>query len=259
MSEMLTAKEVQDLLQVDRSTVYRMAEAGKLPAIKVGKQWRFPEPQIEQWMHSQTAVVTAVSALPAHGAAVSEASNGDLATLLPRDCVQLIQDSYADLLGVMLVITDMDGNPITEVSNPCGLFEAISDQPYAVQKCIESWHDLATMLSLEPQFKRSHLGLYCARALIRVGTELKGMVVAGCIAPDVWPPDATAVADMAASFNVPTAVLTAQLDRVHTLTRAERDNVLTFISRIANIVSHIVDERKHLVGRLERIAQLTVL
>lgn len=259
MSEMLTAKEVQDLLQVDRSTVYRMAEAGKLPAIKVGKQWRFPEPQIEQWMHAQTAVANSMPGLPSPGAFRTEDASGDLATLLPRDCVQLIQDSYADLLGVMLVITDMDGNPITEVSNPCGLFEAISDQPHAVQKCIDSWHDLATMLSLEPQFKRSHLGLYCARALIRVGTELKGMVVAGCIAPEAWPPDATAVVEMAASFDVSTAVLTAQLESVHRLSRAERENVLTFISRIADIVSHIVDERKQLVGRLERIAQLTVL
>ncbi len=53
MADMLTAKDVQDLLQVDRSTVYRMAEAGRLPAIKVGKQWRFPAAQIEEWMTTQ--------------------------------------------------------------------------------------------------------------------------------------------------------------------------------------------------------------
>ncbi|MCA9925804.1 MAG: helix-turn-helix domain-containing protein, partial [Anaerolineales bacterium] len=44
MAEMLTAKDIQALLQVDRSTVYRMAEAGRIPAIKVGRQWRFPAP-----------------------------------------------------------------------------------------------------------------------------------------------------------------------------------------------------------------------
>ena len=53
MAEMLTAKEVQDLLQVDRSTIYRMAEAGRLPAIKVGKQWRFPADQINNWFQNQ--------------------------------------------------------------------------------------------------------------------------------------------------------------------------------------------------------------
>ena len=35
MADMLTAKDVQDLLQVDRSTVYRMAEAVGLPAIVI--------------------------------------------------------------------------------------------------------------------------------------------------------------------------------------------------------------------------------
>lgn len=38
----LTARDVQDLIRVDRSTIYRMAESGRLPAIKVGRQWRFP-------------------------------------------------------------------------------------------------------------------------------------------------------------------------------------------------------------------------
>lgn len=38
MVEMLTAKEMQVLLQVDRSTIYRMAAAKRLPAVKVGKQ-----------------------------------------------------------------------------------------------------------------------------------------------------------------------------------------------------------------------------
>ncbi len=34
-AEILTAKDIQALLQVDRSTLYRMAEAGRLPAIIV--------------------------------------------------------------------------------------------------------------------------------------------------------------------------------------------------------------------------------
>ena len=41
MLNLISAKDVQELLQVDRSTVYRMAEDGRLPAIKVGRQWRF--------------------------------------------------------------------------------------------------------------------------------------------------------------------------------------------------------------------------
>ena len=43
---LLTARQVQDVLHIDRSTVYRMAEDGRIPAIKVGKQWRFPSDEI---------------------------------------------------------------------------------------------------------------------------------------------------------------------------------------------------------------------
>jgi excisionase family DNA binding protein len=50
MTDMFTAKEMQNLLHVDRSTIYRMAEAGQLPAIKVGKQWRCPAEHVEPWM-----------------------------------------------------------------------------------------------------------------------------------------------------------------------------------------------------------------
>jgi excisionase family DNA binding protein len=44
---MLTAQQVQDLLDVDASTVYRMAGDGRLPAVRIGRQWRFPAAAIE--------------------------------------------------------------------------------------------------------------------------------------------------------------------------------------------------------------------
>ena len=105
-------------------------------------------------------------------------------------------------LGVMLVITDLGGKPVTEPSNPCGLFSAISGQPQAIQRCISSWHDLGQLLNIEPVFQRSHLGLLCARGLIRVGKELPGMVVAGCIAPEAWPPSDQELRMMTAELNV---------------------------------------------------------
>ena len=59
MTEMLTSKEMQNILQVDRSTIYRMAESGRLPAIKVGKQWRFPKTQVDSWLSTQGATAAA--------------------------------------------------------------------------------------------------------------------------------------------------------------------------------------------------------
>ncbi|NIO07067.1 MAG: helix-turn-helix domain-containing protein, partial [Deltaproteobacteria bacterium] len=96
MTEMLTAKEMQDLLQVDRSTIYRMAEAGQLPAVKVGKQWRFPSHLVESWLKNQTAATTSPANQDLQGLQTSghlPVSNGDFASMLPLDCVQLIQDA----------------------------------------------------------------------------------------------------------------------------------------------------------------------
>jgi excisionase family DNA binding protein len=256
MSEMLTAKEMQDLLQVDRSTIYRMAESGKLPAIKVGKQWRFPSEQVDNWFHGQVAKPAA-----SPSANVESRTNGalELAELLPIDCVQLIQDSFADLLGIMVVVTDMEGNPITSPSHACGLFEAISQEPFAVQKCIQSWREMATTIDLEPRFTRSHLGLLCARALIRDGVELKGMVVGGCVAPNAWPPTKAELLSMAENLDVEPELIEPHLSSVYFWSREDREMVLFHLQRMANIVAHIVNERKALVGRLEAIADLTTI
>ena len=37
----LTTEEVLEYLQVNLRTVYRLIKAGKLPAFRVGRQWRF--------------------------------------------------------------------------------------------------------------------------------------------------------------------------------------------------------------------------
>lgn len=257
MSGMMTAKEVQEMLQVDRSTIYRMAESGRLPAIKVGKQWRFPTQQVESWMQLQIDV----------GSPQTTRTNGpqvfghidELESLIPVECVQLILDGYADLLGTMLVVTDLSGNPITEPSRPCGLFEAVSQEPHAVQKCIESWSLLGAAIDLEPSFNRSHLGLLCARSMIRVGAELKGMVIAGCLAPEEWPPTPAEVNAMALELEVQPELLIPHLEQVYVLDQGQRQSVLDHLKRIANIVAHIVNERKTLVERLEAIADLTEL
>lgn len=250
MTEMLTAKDMQDLLQVDRSTIYRMAEAGRLPAVKVGKQWRFPSELVNGWLNSQAAAPT-LQPQPA-----VEKAGCTLDSLLPKACVQLMQDTYADALGVMLVVTDMEGNPVTEVSHPCGLFEAISQKPDAVKKCVESWHTLATTIDMEPKWVRSHLGLLCARGLIRVGTELKGMVVMGCVAPDRWPPSPEEIGQMAAEFGVKVDEIRSRVEEAFFLDKADQVRVLSFVQRIANVVAHIATERNTLMGKLESIAKL---
>jgi excisionase family DNA binding protein len=49
----LTTEEVLDYLQVNLRTVYRLIKAGKIPAVRVGRQWRFRKRDIDVWLESQ--------------------------------------------------------------------------------------------------------------------------------------------------------------------------------------------------------------
>lgn len=268
MANLLTTNEVQDLLHVDRTTIYRMVESGRLPAIRVGKQWRFPKPEIERWLRAQAAPSPVASGPASVESGLSAAQKGTgptgpgdvgLRDLLPLTCAQAIQDVFAELLGVMIVVTDMVGQPVTQPSNPCGLYAAIIRNEEALAGCVRHWQQMAGAVSLEPKFAASEMGLLCARGLIRVGNELKGMVFFGGVAPDDWPPSEAQIEAIATHFGLSAELVRANLQAVYRLDRTQRDRVLGYVQRIADIFSHMLEDRKALFGRLQAIASLTAL
>ena len=52
--EVLTVKEVCELLQLHQSTVYKLIKEGKIPAFRIGSDWRFQKNQIVHWIAEQT-------------------------------------------------------------------------------------------------------------------------------------------------------------------------------------------------------------
>lgn len=49
MERLLTIKEISDVLQVNERTIHRLIQANRIPATKVGNQWRFHPSQLETW------------------------------------------------------------------------------------------------------------------------------------------------------------------------------------------------------------------
>jgi excisionase family DNA binding protein len=49
----LTTAEVLEYLQVNLRTVYRLIKAGKIPAARVGRQWRFRKSDIDAWLDTE--------------------------------------------------------------------------------------------------------------------------------------------------------------------------------------------------------------
>jgi excisionase family DNA binding protein len=177
--QLLTAEDVSRLLHVDASTVYRMASDGRLPAVKVGRQWRFPADRIGRLLEAPGAVAA------------------DDRTPLTEQA-QPVVDVAAELLGVMMVVTDMSGRPVTAVANPCLWFRERMATPQAGQlldRCLAEWRLMADDPDLQPRFHEGALGFECARAFVRDGSRLVGMVLAGGVAPVGQPADGRYVLD----------------------------------------------------------------
>lgn len=49
----LTTEEVLEYLHVTQRTVYRLIKAGRIPAVRVGRQWRFRKQDVDRWLESQ--------------------------------------------------------------------------------------------------------------------------------------------------------------------------------------------------------------
>lgn len=47
---LMSIKEVAEYLQVDLSTLYLWSQRGQIPAMKVGKMWRYRRSEIEAWL-----------------------------------------------------------------------------------------------------------------------------------------------------------------------------------------------------------------
>ncbi len=49
---MMTVQDVARYLRVHTITVYRMVQRGRIPAIRVGRVWRFRKDHIDRWLVS---------------------------------------------------------------------------------------------------------------------------------------------------------------------------------------------------------------
>jgi len=55
MAKLMTVGEVADYLRVTEKTIYRLLEKGRIPATKVGRQWRFDARLIDKWLQKNSA------------------------------------------------------------------------------------------------------------------------------------------------------------------------------------------------------------
>jgi excisionase family DNA binding protein len=96
----LTTEEVLEYLQVNLRTVYRLIKAGKIPAVRVGRQWRFRKRDIDAWLDAQRP--------RGERAAVASAERPARATDRPRVLVVDDEASIRELLSKTLALAEYD-------------------------------------------------------------------------------------------------------------------------------------------------------
>jgi excisionase family DNA binding protein len=200
-SGFLTTQQVQDLLDVDASTIYRMAGDGRLPAVRIGRQWRFPATEIEAMLRpagtpmdpsvpsTDRAAATVAVGDGATRGATTAAPFGQPITLPPPDeaplppaLVLAALEAIAPALGVAMVVTDLDGRPLTPIVNPAPAIIARSQDPEFTAACSREWRGFAHEPHLAPRLAPGRFGFLCAHSFVRSGPTLLAMVLAGGIA-----------------------------------------------------------------------------
>jgi excisionase family DNA binding protein len=101
----LTTEEVLEYLQVNLRTVYRLIKAGKIPAVRVGRQWRFRKRDIDAWLDSQRPRSGGAARASAQAAPAPSAATG---VTRPRVLVVDDEASIRDLLAKTLALAEYD-------------------------------------------------------------------------------------------------------------------------------------------------------
>jgi excisionase family DNA binding protein len=112
----LTTEEVLEYLQVNLRTVYRLIKAGKIPAVRVGRQWRFRKRDIDAWLDSQR---TQSGGNAAAAATAPAARQGRARVLVVDD-----EASIRDLLSKTLALAEYDVDTAADASTALGRVRA---------------------------------------------------------------------------------------------------------------------------------------
>lgn len=272
---LLTARQLQNLLQVDRITIYRMLKDGRLQGFKVGGQWRFSRQAIEKWLQERQADLE-VADLPEKSDQLSPSPQA-----LPLSCIQAIQSIFAEAMGVGSVTTAVDGTPLTPVANACEFCKLILSTKGGRQRCSNSWRAAAgshrAVASLPgrsegnaikdsqsrgsiPELATCHAGLSYVWGWIEVQGTFVAATHAGQFLARPYIDNSTwseRTAELAAATGLDIQKLQDALERVHILSEDRQRQVPRLLQRVTDTFSEIGEERLSLLGRLQRIAEIT--
>jgi excisionase family DNA binding protein len=249
MDDLLTTRQVQDTLKVDRITIYRMLQDGRIKGVKVGQQWRFARQEIERILSGEPA-----------DEALAQPSD----SIFPTHCVQTIQDLFSDVSQASALVIAAEGEPVTQTSHPCAFCQLIQSSPSGREACRASWREFARNGRNGSSYFTCHAGLQYVSAPIYDKDRKDQQVGAFLAGQFYWqPPDAREeterVRRLATMYNLPQETLRQEAAAIPTVPAEQHSRLEGWPFAAARAVQSILHERLCFVERLQKIATLTQL
>jgi excisionase family DNA binding protein len=243
---LLTTRQVQELLKVDRITVYRMLNDGRLKGVKIGQQWRFPRREVERLLGREEIAAPVPVLVPAD-------------TSFPTHCAQTIQNLFSEVGQISALIVDMQGRPLTEISNPCALCRMLLSSPGGAAACQQSWQTFARQSAAGGRYFTCHAGLNYTGMPIYDREEQIGLFLTGQFywqAPN--PAEETArIEQLASQHQLPLGALQEAARSIPVIPAELHARVQAWPATAARAIHSILNERTGFLSRLQQIASLT--
>ncbi len=117
MEDLLTTKQVAKYLRLNPVTVRRKVARGEIPAVKMGRQIRFVQAQIDAWLVQKNAGMGAqilvIDDEPLIGQLFKDSLNRSghqvTTTLSSLEALELVGNRHFDLIFLDLVMPELDG------------------------------------------------------------------------------------------------------------------------------------------------------
>ncbi|MFC1492613.1 PocR ligand-binding domain-containing protein [candidate division KSB1 bacterium] len=247
MDNLLTTKQVIEILKIDRTTVYRMLKDGRLLGVKIGKQWRFSKESVEE--------------LVSGGSSVSDSETSQPVDILPLHCLQPIQDVFAEVAEVGSVTTNVAGFPISNLSNCSDFCSLILDSDSGRRGCIKSWHKLTSLGKRKTVFYTCHAGLRYLGARIEPDGEFIAMLFAGQIHTEKQEKavEADRIKKLADEYDIDETRLKKAAQKLIVLDGNKQEKLGNWLFKVANTFETIGSERSKFLSRFKRISELTTI
>lgn len=256
MEELLTARQVQEILKVERITIYRMLSDGRLKGIKIGQQWRFQASEVSRLLAGEATLLVDKDAeiVSQRRTMQNELSR----SRFPVHCIQIMQDLYAGLGKIGAVTVVPNGEPLTTPSQLCDFCGRIQATPAGRAACQHSW---ARNISKNPDsgWRTCHAGLRYYQSPIAEAGATVAFLISGPAyhsPPDLMEQEQR-LRGLAEKYGLDERELLDSAQTIPVIWTDMLEDIENWPPQFAKAIEAMLEERAGLVSRLQKIAEIS--